>query len=332
MSQIAPLAVAVLLPLLALRGRVRAVVLIVGSLLTAMVLYPLVGNWVWGGGWLANLGVNMGLGHGFVDFAGGGTAHLLGAAVALAALLAFPAPRRGPAADEPPQMPAIHLPVLAVLGAMLALVGWIGLPFVNPLLAEAHIAWPLVVVNLLMAAAGKAVLALAYSWFTTGVANVFMTSRGLVCGLVAISAACPFVPAWAALLIGAFAGLLLPLMSYVFTYVFRLADDSLVLPTHGVSAIWGLLAVGLFADGRYGRGWNGVGLGQYLSATGQGVTGLLTPAGVPSDFPQQFYSQIIGLVAIGLFAFFVAWAVFKVLYLLGGIGRQSRRSRLLSLP
>jgi len=220
-------------------------------------------------------------------------------------------------------MPAIHLPVLAVLGAMLALVGWIGLPFVNPLLAEAHIAWPLVVVNLLMAAAGGAVLALAYSWFTTGVANVFMTSRGLVCGLVAISAACPFVPAWAALLIGAFAGLLLPLMSYVFTYVFRLTDDSLVLPAHGVSAIWGLLAVGLFADGRYGRGWNGVGLGQYLSATGQGVTGLLTPAGVPSDFPQQLYSQIIGLAAIGLFAFLVAWAVFKVLYLLGGLGDRA---------
>jgi len=312
-SQIAPLSVAVLLPLLALRGRVKAVVLVVSSLLNAMVLYPVVGNWVWGGGWLANLGVNLGLGHGFVDFAGAGTVHLLGAVAALAALAVFPAPREQPALDDLPQMPPLHLPVLAVLGSALALVGWIGLPFVNPLLGEAHLAWSVVVVNLLMSAAGGAMLALSYSWFTTGVANVFMTCRGLVCGLVAISAAAPFVSAWAALLIGAFAGLLLPLMSYLFTYVFRLADDSLVLPVYGVSATWGLLAVGLFADGRYGRGWNGVGLEQYLNTVGQGVTGLLTPASVRPDFPQQFYAQLIGLLAIGLFTFAVAWLTFKIL-------------------
>ena len=322
MSQIAPLSVVVLLPLLALRGRVKAIVLVVGSLLTAMVLYPLAGNWVWGGGWLANLGANLDLGHGFVDFAGAGTIHLLGAAVALAALLAFPPPRREGAENGPAQMPPVHLPVLAVLGSFLALVGWLGLPFVNPLLAEARISWPTVVVNLVMAAAGGAMLALAYSWFTTGIANVFMTSRGLVCGLVAISAACPFVPVWLALLIGAFAGLLLSLTSYLFTYVFRLADDTLILPIHGISAVWGLLAVGLFADGRYGRGWNGVGIEQYLNAAGQGVTGLLTPAGIPPDFPQQLYAQLIGLAAIGVFAFVVAWVVFKVLYALGGAVRE----------
>jgi hypothetical protein len=92
LSQLAPLSVAVLLPLLALRGRVKPLVLVVGAALLSMVVYPIVGNWVWGGGWLANLGLNLGLGHGFVDFSGAGTTHLIGATTALAGLLVLCGP------------------------------------------------------------------------------------------------------------------------------------------------------------------------------------------------------------------------------------------------
>ena len=140
--------------------------------------------------------------------------------------------------------------------------------------------------------------------------------------MVAISAVCPFVPAWLALLIGAFAGLLLPPMSYVFTYVIKLSDQALIVPIHGVSAVWGLIAVGLFANGRYGRGWNGVGVEEYLGVSGQGVTGILTPVGIQADFPQQLYAQLIGLAAIGLFAFVISWVVFKLLSTFAAAGEE----------
>jgi len=312
-SQLAPLAVAVLLPLLALRGRARAAVLIVTIAIVSMVIYPVVGNWVWGGGWLANLGVNMGLGHGFVDFAGSGTIHLVGASAALAGLLVFRASRHSGSSSSIIRMPPVHLPLLAILGSFLALVGWIGLALSNPLLVGADVAWSIVAVNLVLAAAGGSLMSFLYSWFTTGTGNVFMTIRGLICGLVAISAACPFVPAWAALLIGAVAGLLLPPMAYVFIHLFKLADTSLILPMHGLSAVWGIIAVGIFADGQYGVGWNGVGLGTYLGVSTQGVTGYLASPGLQADFPQQLYAQIIGLLAIALFSFLVAWLTFKVM-------------------
>ena len=152
-----------------------------------------------------------------------------------------------------------------------------------------------------------------YSWFATGTSNVFMTVRGAICGLVAISAACAFVPAWAALFIGAFAGLLLPPMAYVFIHLLKLADTSLILPMHGLGAVWGLIALGIFADGQYGVGWNGVGLGASVGVSAQGVTGYLAAPGLQADFPQQLYAQLIGLVAIAVFSFLAGFVAFKVM-------------------
>ena len=312
-SQVAPVATAALIPLLALRNRVRPLVALVTALVVSMVIYPIVGNWAWGGGWLANLGINLGWGHGFVDFAGAGVIHLIGACVAFAGLIVF-APVAGDSLEtQPARMPAIQLPILSVLGSFIVLPGALGIALGNPLIAGTDIAGPVIVVNLTLAAAGGALLAMLYSWFTTGQPNVYMTSRGLVCGVVAISAVCPFVPAWLALLIGAFAGLLLPLTSYLFTYVVRLSDHALVVPIHGISAVWGLLTVGLFASGEYGAGWNRMGVEQYLGVKGQGVTGLLTAANVQPDFPLQFYAQIVGIAALAAFAFAIAWSVFRFL-------------------
>jgi Amt family ammonium transporter len=95
--------------------------------------------------------------------------------------------------------------------------------------------------------------------------------------------------------------------------VVKLDDQSLIVPIHGLSAVWGILAAALFADGRYGKGWNGVGVGEYLGVTGQGVTGYLTPSDVQPDFPQQMYAQLVGLLAIVVVSFFVSWLVFKLM-------------------
>jgi ammonium transporter, Amt family len=313
LSQLAPLSVAVLLPLLALRGRVKPFAWIVGTAVLSMFTYPVVGNWIWGGGWLANLGANAGLGHGFLDFTGAGSVHLVGASVALAGLLVFVRPR-GPTGDDAPvEMPPIHLPMLALMGSFLLIPGWVGLALSNPLIATTEIAWPVVAVNFVLAGLAGALVALIYSWFTTGTSNVFMTARGLVSGLVAISAAALFVPAWSALVIGGIAGLSLPLAAYFIMQVLRLDDQSLIVPMHGVSAAWGLLAAAFFADGSYGAGWNGVGVSTYLGASGQGVTGYLAGAGMQPDFPQQLYAQLIGTLAILVFTFVVSWVLFKLL-------------------
>ena len=113
------------------------------GLLTGALLYPLAGNWLWGGGWLGNLGGNLGFGHGLVDAGGASLVHLLGAAAALAGLLAF-LPRRAEAADPhaPVPLPAAHLPLLALLGAGSLLVGVTAWLTANPLLDRAALDLP----------------------------------------------------------------------------------------------------------------------------------------------------------------------------------------------
>jgi len=306
-----------LIPLLTLRKRIRPSALMLGAFLITAVIYPVIGNWVWGGGWLANLGLNLDLGHGFVDFTGSGMVHLLGGVTALAGILAFG--HRSDKTEEPAQMPPVHLPLLAILGSLLLPIGWLGLVLSNPLYASDH-ALPasLMAVNIILAAGAGALAAMLYAWFTTSEANVLMGARGLAAGLVAISAACPFVPPWAALVIGAAAGFLLPLGIYFVEHLLRLDDPAAAIATNALSGLWGLLALAIFADGRYGAGWNRIGPEDYLGITGQGVSGYFVGPGFQPDFPNQLYAQLIGMAAITIFTFILTWVFFKILYLIVG--------------
>jgi Amt family ammonium transporter len=324
-SQLPLVITASLIPLLTLRRRARSFVLVLGALLIAALVYPFVGNWVWGGGWLANLGSNLEMGHGFVDFAGSGMVHLLGGVTALGGIVALgfrssplaPRVRGGDEEDEPARMPPAHLPLLAILGSLLLLVGWLGLVFSNPLyMSNEALPTSLIAVNVVLAAGGSALVAMLYTWFATGRADVLMTARGMAAGLVAISAACPFVPPWAALIIGAVAGLLLPLGIYFVEYLLRLDDPAAAIAIHGLSGLWGLLALAIFADGRYGAGWNGIGAEEYLGIAGQGVSGSLVASGFQLDLPNQLYAQLVGTATITIVAFTLAWAFFKTLDLI----------------
>ena len=310
-SQLPLVITASLVPLLTLRKRARPLALVPGALLIAAVVYPVVGNWIWGGGWLAHLGSNLELGHGFVDIAGSGMVHLLGGVAALGGILAFGF--RSQETEEPAEMPPVHLPLLAILGSLLLLVGWLGLVFSNPLYSNANLSRSLMAVNVVLAAGGSLLVAMLYAWFTTGGADVLMAARGLAAGLIAISAACPFVPPGAALIIGAVAGLLLPLGIYLVEYTLRLDDPAAAIATHGLSGLWGLLALAIFTDGRYGVGWNGIGTEEYLGIAGQGVSGYLVASGFQLDFPNQLFAQLIGIAAIAIFAFALAWLFFKTL-------------------
>jgi len=331
-SQLALVTTAVLIPALSLRRRVKAIVLVLGALLLSAVVYPVLGNWVWGGGWLAHLGSNLGLGHGFVDFAGSGLVNLVGGTAALAGILVFklrrqkerPSPETvsplsaralSLSEKEPAEMPPVHLPLLAVLGSLLLVVGWLGWALASPLnaLADVPIEPAVVAVNLLLAAAGGTLVATLYSWFTTSRADVLMATRGLAIGLVSISAAIPFVPPWAALLTGAVAGLLLPLTIYLLDHLLRLDDFTAAVSVHGLGGLLGLLALGFLADGRYGAGRNGIGATEYLGVLGQGVSGYFTARGFQPDWPGQLYAQLIGLAALFVLTFVLTWLLFRVL-------------------
>ena len=321
-------ATATLIPLLALRGRAPAFTSLLGGLLIGGILYPLATNWVWGGGWLANLGVNLNLGHGFVDFAGGATVHLLAAAAGIAGLLVT-VPRRARqrvAGTDPVPMPPVHLPLLASIGALFILVGSLGWGWSNPLLDLPTLMPSRGLVNALIAAASGALVPLAYTWFVTDRPDPLMAARGLAAGAVAGAAFGPFVPPGMAALIGALAGLLVPILTYLLREVLRIDDDTGLTPVHLVSGLIGVLAVGLLADGLAGQGWNGVGTVEYLGVVGQGVTGWRAAAGMIADWPGQFQAQLVGAAALFLMPFLAGMLVFGLLAAIAAGLRRTQRA------
>lgn len=324
-------ATATAIPLWALRGRASAAVALLSGLLVGGLVYPLAVNWLWGGGWLANLGINLNLGHGLVDFAGAGPVHLVGGAVALAGLLAL-VPRRTPRpADEPAPLPPAHLPLLAAAGAFLVLAGSVGWHWANPLLRLEALFPARGMANAVLAAVGGLLAPAAYTWFVAGRVDPLMAARGAAAGSIAGLALGPFVPPWAALLAAVLAGLLLPLVHYLVTETLRVADDTAVVAVHLVGAGVGLLAVGLWADGLAGVGWNQTGTAAYLGVAGQGVTGLWPAAGFTPDWPGQMQAQAVGLAALFLGPFLAGTVLLGGLALAArgaqGLARQARPSK-----
>lgn len=309
-TQLAAVTTAVLVALLTVCQSIRRMYQLGIGVLVSALVYPLFGNWLWGGGWLSTLGQNLDLGHGYVDVAGAGSIFVLGALVACSVLL-LTKPRRA-AHGGPAELPPVHFPLLMVLGALLAIAGWPALVLGNALIAE-QAAAAVVVVNLLLAAAGGALLVLLYSWFVTGKPNALAIARGTVAGLVAASAACAFVPAWAAWVIGAVGGVLSVLGLYVCEHVLCLDDSSAALATYGLPGLWGVLAVAVFADGHWGAGWNGVGAQEYAGIAGQGVSGWVLAHGFQPAGPGQLYAQLTGVGALLVVALLVPLLILLLL-------------------
>jgi Amt family ammonium transporter len=309
-------AVAVLLPMLSLRERMPGWMAAASGLLIAALVYPIAGNWFSGGGWLMHIGQTLGLGHGAIDLTGVSSAAVVGGLAALLGIAFFG--RRLPPLPEGelPTLPPVHLPVLAVLGAALAVTGGAGLAGSSPIHTQAGLSMPLAVVNVCLAAAGGALVPSLYTWLTAGAADSLMAARGAAAGVLGVAAAMAFVPPWAALALGVVAGLLVPLVTFLVRYALRIDDPTGAVPIGLVGGVVGVLAPGIFSDGRFGTGWNGIGPEAYLGIAGQGVTGLIPATGFASDWPGQINAQLVGLGAIAALTVVLVGALFLVLKVL----------------
>src|SRR5262249_33629524 len=239
----------------AIAERISFVGFIMAELAIGAIVYPIYGMWVWGGGWLAHLGPSMHLGHGAVDFAGSGVVHGTGgwAALALAMILG---PRIGKyRSDGTPRAFPGHNLGYVVLGTLVLTFGWMGF---NPgsTFGATDLRIGVVAVNTLLAASVGAVAAMAWTNAKWGKPDISMSCNGMLAGLVAITAPCAFVAPWAACVIGLIAGMLVCFSVEWFDRKAKVDDPCGAVSVHGVCGAWGLLALGLFADGTYGIGWN----------------------------------------------------------------------------
>ncbi|MGD1084374.1 MAG: ammonium transporter [Verrucomicrobiota bacterium] len=231
--------------------------MIYGCFIGAFV-YPIFGNWVWGGGWLASLGANFHIGHGHIDFAGSSVVHMQGGVIALVFAWMI-GPRRGKynKAGRVAHPIVPHSMPMVMLGTFILAFGWFGFN-AGSSLAGADLRVAVVSVNTIIASATGALGATFWMWWVrTQKPDPSMMCNGMLAGLVAITCPCAFVSPGAAFFIGLVAGVLV--VESVFFFDKIGIDDAVgAISVHGVNGAWGCLALGLLADGSYGDGWNSV--------------------------------------------------------------------------
>jgi ammonium transporter, Amt family len=218
--------------------------------------FPFYACWMWTGGWLAQLGVKLGLGHGAVDYAGSSVVHVLGGTMALVAAV-FVRPRMGKYDEKGSPRPILghHIPMV-MAGAMILSFAWMGFTSGRSFLLHDGRA-ALVVVNTLISGGGGAMAATLYMSLIFGRPDPSLTCNGMVAGLVAICAPCAYVAPWAALLIGLVAGVI-AVWGVLMTERRGVDDPVGAVSVHGIAGVWGMIALGLLADGSFGEGANGV--------------------------------------------------------------------------
>jgi Amt family ammonium transporter len=284
--------------------------------------YCVYANWVWGGGWLAQGGVNFHLGHGAVDFAGSGVVHAMGGVIALAGAIVI-GPRIGKYVNGKSQtIPAHHLP-MAIVGCFILAFGWFGF---NPgsTLAGTDLRISFIVVNTMLASVAGAFAAMLYLMGRGLKPDPGMMVNGMLAGLVAITAPCAFVAPWAAVAIGAIAGVIVVISVGFFDN--RGVDDPVgAISVHGTCGLWGVLSVGIFANGDYGAGWNGIVRDEFVKQYGSdGVRGILY------GDSSQLVMQAIDCTVLAAFGFAMAFAWFKLSNLITPI-RVSKETELAGL-
>lgn len=272
--------------------RAKLSVYIIFGLVFTIVIYPIVAHWVWGGGWLGNLGMQ--------DYAGSTVVHLTGATAALAAIILLK-PRLGKYNKEgkPNSIPG-HNQVLTVLGVIILWIGWFGFNPGSALtpLGDGFFGYVLMTTNLAAAAGGVA--ALLISWMVLGKSDIPSMLNGVLAALVAITGSCAFVDAWASIVIGAIAGVLTFFTARWFERM-GLDDPICAFSVHGIAGVWGAISTGLFATP------------ELVEKTGVGKAGLLYGGGF-----EQLGVQVLGVIGTFAFVFVISFLVLGGMkYLMG---------------
>src|SRR5207248_2136116 len=192
-----------------------------------------------------------------VDFAGSSVVHMTGGVMAFvtAALLG---PRRGKYNFDGSvnAIPGHNIP-MALIGTFILAFGWFGFN-AGSTLAGSDLRIGVIATNTMLAGAAGGITSMLYMWFKYGKPDPSMMANGTLAGLVAITAPCAFVTAPSAVLIGGIAGVLVCVAVFFIDGKLRIDDPVGAISVHGVNGLWGILALGLLADGTYGDGWNGV--------------------------------------------------------------------------
>lgn len=273
----------------AVAERIKYAAFIVFSFVMGSLIYPIVGHWIWGGGWLAQKGM--------YDFAGSTVVHSVGGWAALtgAAMLG---PRLGKYSKDGKINPIPgHSMALATLGVFILWLGWFGFNPGSTMSANpSAIARIAVTTNIAAASAGF--IATLWAWLRLGKPDLTMMLNGGLAGLVAITAPCAFVSPVSAFIIGVVAGVLVVESVLLFDRV-RIDDPVGAISVHLVNGIWGTLAVGLFAQPFADFGEAQPKPGLFIGGSGE-----------------QFIIQLTGVVAVGAFTFtasLITWAFIKAL-------------------
>jgi len=273
----------------------------VWGLFASMLLYPIYGNWVWGGGWLAQLGVlGPKWGHGAVDFAGSGVVHAMGGVAAFwGAKILGPRIGKFDKDGKPRAIPGHHLP-MAFLGTFILLVGWMGFNGASTFSGN-DLRMTVVITNTILCSAFACLTTMFIMWKKYGKPDPSMTCNGLLAGLVAITAPCAFVAPWGAMCIGIVAGALVVVTVVWMDHKAKVDDPVGAVAVHGANGLWGVIAVGLFADGKYGAGLNGV-------PGAEGVKGLFTGGGV-----DQLLAQLTSVITLVVFCSIMCYLFFTIM-------------------
>jgi len=270
----------------AVAERVKYIAFIVFSFVLTLVIYPIIGHWIWGGGWLADLG--------FLDFAGDTVVHSVGGWAALAgAIMLGPRHDKYDKNGKPKAIPG-HSMSLAVIGLFVLWLGWFGfnpgstMSFQNP----EDIVHIILTTN--TAAIAAVLTATATSWIFIGKPDLGMTINGCLAGLVGITGSCAYVSVTSSLIIGAIAGIIV-VFSVLFFDRIKIDDPVGATSVHLVCGIFGTLCIGLFAQ---------EGVTSISAVNGLFFGGGLSLLGV----------EALGIIAVGIFVFAsssLLWIILK---------------------
>lgn len=251
---------------------------IIFSLFMGGIIYPVIGAWAWGGGWLSQLS-NIGLGTGYKDFAGSGVVHMVGGFAGLVGAW-YLGPRIGKyGKDGKPKMFKPHNMGYVIVGTFILAFGWFGFN-AGSTLASTDLRISIIAVNTMLASFTGAITSVLLAKLKNGAWDGGMAANGMLAGLVAITAPSGFVNPLSACIIGLSAGILVYVSVWFFEYVAKIDDPVGAISVHGICGIWGVLSVGIFSDGSY-----------------LGVKGILYDLTLAGGLG-QLLSQLIGIAAI----------------------------------